>query len=364
MDPIAMGANAGSSIVSAVGNGLREILGNQMGQQRSLVDIARAGQVAPYCIIESDLRFNPNTKDLLHVLTTLFAGIYLMAQQYEDNLGDVKIIQRLDKFNPARKPMLSSESLDSTFEQFGMITMEAYDKSNRKAPDPLTTPINNSDNSEAFTEDRNLAVGKVVQVEMHDKSGNLRKVNISIGLHPLVMDSESLLYAFSRGSRSNSSEERFLRAWHGDISWIADWLFKRDLIHEHRKALFNDKSGVVSAMSRRNTSNLMAAITSGEPSLAAASSILVVSATTAELLERRLMGRLSLPETRDTFFAQTGLMILVVYDPKWERYTFYLRDQNEGIKLAHSEIKSKSKKSSEDLGPLLEQLLQNNVRTL
>lgn len=329
------------------------------GKERSLLDYAKKGRIEPHVIIDSTIRFNPNMKDLLQTLTTMFAGVYFQAIKFAGLLDNVTIMRRLDQFNPSRS--FTTESIDSSFQGFGLLSLEAYnDGSKGDKPERPVLDVDGKDGAAELTADASLAVGKMLNLKLSDGS----TVPVTIGLVPLIMEPEGITYLLSRGSRYNSGFERFWRAWYGDINWISDWMFKMDLVKEFKRAIDTDKSGVINRIENRRTNNLIAALVSGKESIASASAMLVVSANTMVQIEKRLGGKLSSDDTRNTMFEMTGLMILVVYDPKWERFTFWLRDQPEPRTFQLSEIKAGGKKNNGDITALVEALMQNNLRNI
>jgi hypothetical protein len=357
--PNAVGAVAGAA--ATIATRAARVL---TGREKSLLDFARVGQVAPMVIIDSDIRYNPLTKDILHVLSTLFTAYYMQALTYEDLIGDVTITKRLEKFNPGQaKPFFSSFSFESNsgygLPGFGMEA--AYDKSadsKSKGSDVMS-----KDNINEMYEDRSLAIGKQLSVKLSDDKGGQRSVPVTIRLVPMVMDSMPLLAAFSIGSRWNSQSERKHRVNMGELRYLADYWLKLDVIEEHRQALLKDKSGVYAALSGRRSSKMLAAIASGDEPLASAAAMAVISAKTTKELERRLGGKLSSEKIRNAMFAELGLMILVVFDPTYEQMTFYYRDTPDATHLTANEVKSNGKKQDVNVMELINTFMNKGAPT-
>lgn len=340
--------------LDAVGGVAKRAVEVLTSEEKSLLDFTRVGQVTPLVIVDSDVRYQPATKDILHVLATLFTGWYMQALAYEDLLGDVKITERLDRFNPnVNKSFFKAFSFES---HTGMglppttqASLEAYNTATpAKAPEVVSKDALNE-----MTEDRSLAVGKTITLKLHDRLGQPRPVPVTIRLIVMAMDSLSMLAAYSIGSRWNTTAERKHRVNMGELRWLADYWFKFDMIEEHKQALLKDKSGVYANLANRRTDKLLNAIATGDKSLVSASAMCVISAKTAKELERRLGGKLSTYAIRQQLFQQTGLMILVVYDPFAEQTIFYYRDTVDASQLTVNEIKATSKRQDIDVMSLV-----------
>lgn len=343
-----------ATIVGEVGDKALNVVKALTQKEKSLLDFIRVGQVTPMVIVDSDIRHNPTTKDILHVLSTLFTAYYMQALVYEDLIDDVRITQRLEKFNPAQsKPLFKSIGLES-LGGYGLgpttkAGLEAYDKGRTGGGSDVFT----KENTAELYEDRSLAVGKTITIKLHDRAGNPRPTPVTIRLVPMTMDSSALLSAYSLGSRWNTESERKHRVNQGELHWFWDYWLKRDLIREHQRALVNDKSGVYAALSDRRSSKLVSAIVNGEQSVAAAAAMSIVSAKTAKELERRLGGKLSNYKTREQLFESTGLMLMVVFDPNFEQMTFYYSGTPDASQLSVSEVKSSGKKQDVNVMELI-----------
>lgn len=341
-----------ATVIGEVGEKALNVVKALTQKEKSLLDFIRVGQVTPMVIIDSDIRHNPTTKDILHVLSTLFTAYYMQALAYEDLIDDVRITQRLDKFNPNQsKPVFKNfgvESLGGYGLGGGAKTgLEAYDK-DRGAESVFT-----KENTSELYEDRGLAVGKTITIKLHDRAGNPRPVPVTIRMVPMTMDSSAMLSAYSLGSRWNTDSERRHRVNQGELHWLWDYWLKRDLIREHQQALLKDKSGVYAAMSDRRSSKLMSAIINGEESLAAAAAMCIMSSKTAKELERRLGGKLSSYKTREQLFQTTGLMLLVVFDPNFDQMTFYYTGTPDVSQLSTNEVKASGKKQDVNVMELI-----------
>lgn len=354
--PIDLVTTASSAAVTAVGRAVSAIT----EREKSLIEFSRKREIMPAIIIDNDIRHLPVIKDACHVLVSLFTAYYLQAVAGEDMLGDVTVNQRLDKFNPGRSSLPQGiVTIESRLPVYNGISCEAYNNGGQGGQKGSPR-----DNFKELREDGNLAVGKVYTVDLHDTKGNLRKVPITVRSVPLSMDSDAIVAAFSEGSRWNTPTERYHRMRSGDISFFGDWLLKLDRIQEHQRMLAKDTSGVYKMLSRRRSLNIINQIINGDASMATASAMMIMAAATGDELGRRLGGPLSNFAIRKQLFDVTGLMVLVTYDPKWNKFKFYYRDTVEVGDYMADEIKSASKKTDVNVAEMVNTFMSRGVPNL
>jgi hypothetical protein len=98
----------------------------------------------------------------------------------------------------------------------------------------------------------------------------------------------------------------------------------------------------------------MAGIFSGEPSIAACSSIAVITEDTATKLELALDAELSNYAARQRIFAAGAFMILAVVDREYDRITFYYQNIADSNTVRPDDIKGSKGGSS---GPNISEIL-------
>ena len=173
---------------------------------------------------------------------------------------------------------------------------------------------------------------------------------------PLIctgIGSSELIHILSVGSKKISVKERF-HAWRaGQLEFIRDLVFCQDLIDAHKKTLAKDNSGLYEEIRKRRRGNSISAIFSGQPSVATASNLIVISAPTATELQRRIGGRLRDVKTRDKIFRETYCMILCVVDPDYEMVTFFHRGIAIPTELSFKELKISNGKKGPDVAEIM-----------
>ena len=197
-----------------------------------------------------------------------------------------------------------------------------------------------------------LSVGKIFMVDIEDGLHRLQ-LPVSIRLMASSLPPKQLVHILSHDSKDTSVKERF-HAWRsGRLEFWRDIVACSDLIDAHRDTIMKDKTGIYSNILKRNRTNQFAALLSGDPSIATASNIAIISDDTASQIEDEIGGRLHDFKTRQKIFAKTYLMFLVVIDKQYERVTFYHRGINQATELGVRDLKASQKGNGPDVSDIL-----------
>ena len=197
-----------------------------------------------------------------------------------------------------------------------------------------------------------LSVGKIFMVDIEDGLHRLQ-LPVSIRLMASSLPPKQLVHILSHDSKDTSVKERF-HAWRsGRLEFWRDIVACSDLIDAHRDTIMKDKTGIYSDILKRNRTNQFAALLSGDPSIATASNIAIISDDTASQIEDEIGGRLHDFKTRQKIFAKTYLMFLVVIDKQYERVTFYHRGINQATELGVRDLKASQKGNGPDVSDIL-----------
>lgn len=327
----------------------------------SLIDYTSVARVEPITLIDNDLLFLEALPDVLQSLQSIFSGYYLQAWQISANVGKIEVMRQLDKLNPNRKP------LDSAADSLGwLMATESY---NDRLPVYHTATAQNpgialeadkertqavlaKDTASTMKELANLSVGKMLAVDVTDGL-HTATITVNVRLIASGMPSESLVHILSVGNKDTSVKERYYAWKSGRLEFIKDLIFCQDLIDAHRKELMNDKDGIYRNILARRRNNRLSTLFSGNPSVATASNLAVISSETAERLELEINGKLSNFRTRQQVFEKTYLMIMAVVDKQWGQVTFYHRNIDQPTQLSFSALKSANKGSGPDVAEIL-----------
>jgi hypothetical protein len=367
LTPATAAAVAGSVIVKLGSTLLGKLFKAFTNGQKvtSLADLTRPARVEPLVIIDKPLAEQPYMEDILKMALSTFTGYYLQAVAMVTNVGRIETLKVLDSLNPHRSQgdlgdikdavwskesyaggLPSLEAFNEPMEQNLIVSMEAGDDKNQVSP--------SDDSVKKLYEVENLAVGKLVNVELEDgETGQKGKLPVLLRLIPTKVAPDVLTHIFTATAKNSSWKERYHLWRAGQIRLVRDLIFSVDLIDEHRKALVNDTSNVYMTISDRRRNNAMKAAYTDVPSMADASNIAVISKQTAKEIGRALHGKLDSVKVRKQVFDATYLILLIVVDEQWERVTVYHRGLDMPTEMSFREIKASEKGKGPDITEIL-----------
>lgn len=363
-----------SGIRAAVG-GVSNVLQTVNGAATdSLIQYTQPCRVEPMVLIDQTLQHEPAISDALHVLSSIFTGYYLQAVSLMTTVNGVQVISKLDPLNPKRSPLsaasysredyaLSLPSFASKNEAVAsnlVASIEAADVQPKRAS-PAGAPLAQSQSvSEVVKDASNLVVGKIVEVKIKDGNGEY-VMPITIRLIPLMSSPTLIKAILGSGAYKFNMKERWHQWRAGEISLVGDLIFCNDLIVRHRKLLNQDTHGFYAETMARRGRNVVSAVLSGQPSVATASNMIVMSARTAVELERELGGKLNDFKVREEAMSATSLMLMVVIDPDYERVTVYSRSIPQASSLAIRDLKTLNKGNGPDITEIMKALLDRSA---
>jgi hypothetical protein len=209
----------------------------------------------------------------------------------------------------------------------------------------------------------NLSVGKQFSVEITD-GNHSASIPVSVRLMASSLPSANLVHILSLNSQDNSMKERY-HGWRGGrLEFVKDLVLCQDLIDAHRKNLMADTDGIYTNLIKRSRSNGLAAIASGNPSIATASNLVIISNDTAAKLELEINGKLDDFKTREKIFKETYVMIMAVIDKQWERVTFYHRGIHGRTEVGVRDLKAANKGNGPDVSEILKAYQVGNSPSL
>lgn len=394
----AMGGAAKSTVVGAMNaadsfgrfakNAANKV--NGINAQNSLTDIVKLTRVQPLTILDSDVIHYEGLPDVLQSTLSIFTGYYLQALAIISNVQSAKVINTLTSINPSA----ANQGLDDMRyggtrfgqENFSLetyharmnndqegswkMTKEAYKYSlpRSKKQFGFESVVKGLEKSaskgldkeavNAVRETTNLAVGKLVNVTLSasDTDDTRASMPVSIRLATNTMSSKLVEAMLTQDSEETSFVERY-HAWRGgQIEFMRDLILCQDLIDNRKKLLMKDKSGVYSSVVAQASNHAMNGLMGKNPSLAAASNIVVISDATQAAIENKLGTRLSDVRTRNKMFQSGYMMILVVIEKRFDRITFYHRGVANPTSVSLRDIKVSNKGSGPDLMDVMKAL--------
>lgn len=352
---------------------------------KSLVEFTRTLRVEPICMIEQGLAHHEVMMDVQQTLLSIFSGYYLQAVARDTTVGNVTVTRVLDKLNPSRNALdtvsnmglivAGLEGLDegaklpTVGQNFDRVhALEALKESvqvSNEAMVPSKVNINiketiNHDDGEktvkatpashvdAIKEVRdlaNLAVGKLLNVEITDGTSKVT-VPVAVRLQTASLPKRHLVDLLAYGDTDYSAKARYHGWRSGRLQFWRDIVFCRDIIKERRSNLMKDKTGIYKEMLSRKRSNQMSAAISGIPSVATMSNIVVISQEALNELEVKINGRMDNFRVRERIFDATALMLFAVVDSERNQVTIYHQSIPQPTTLAFAALKNAAKKDN------------------
>lgn len=370
--------------------------------QRSLTDVMKLSRVEPEVIVDNDCanwEYLPETMQTLH---SIFTGYYLQAATIFGSVDAVKVMGNLAKLNPTKMaPDILAISRESYQEALRVpdgswkYTTEAYkwslpfdtkqmrpgysleavankntkpqrfDGDDEKDRKNKTIELLNNDAIKTMADPGNLAVGKMVNVTMCDASnGNKLTFPVSIRFLVSYAQSDVVRNILSQYNFDNTFKERFFAWREGRINFIKDLIICQDMIDEKKRNIIKDKSGVYHRLTTKMTDHGIGGLSDGNPSMAAASTIVVASTNTIEDLEYKLGGKIDSVRIRNKVFESGYMMILAVVDKQYDMVTFYHRGVATPTTMSVRDMKISNKGGGPDILDILKALGQGNAPQL
>jgi hypothetical protein len=359
---------------------LRQVAhGNAVLKGGSLTDQGKIFRVEPIVLVDTRAMTASFLPDLMQTLVSSYSGYYLQALAMQcAGIENVRTLKVLEQLNPNRDGYGTIINTVLSDPYAPGVSRESYSQSSA-APYKLQLPVPNqpfglenygledtgaeskedkgSINGVAFSakdirEMAPLAAGKLIQVSV--KIGT-EKVDlpITVRLLPCPTSYKTMTDILSANSEDESFGTR-INLWRaGQINLISDLVFCADIIQKHKTTLINDTDGHYRAVLERNRKNVMAAVTSGSISLAAASNIYVVSTQTVRDFEIRTGLKLSDYKTRERVFENTFAMIIAEVDTSYETVMLYHRGMSASGEYTAHNLRSANKGTGTDIGEIL-----------
>jgi hypothetical protein len=357
-----------------------------VGTPMAITDIGKIARIEPITVIDKDLIGIPELQHILHGVLNLYTAFYLQAVSIlSADLQDVRILKILDKTNPDRdlKTVLTSGytsyesytdhppvtlSLESCKYKLPTHTgnNKVYSKEdvedwpgklvNQQLEYDKPSKDNVTLQKVEYLDKLPTAVGKVIEVKFsynnatggkkEGSSSNTTVIPVVVRLDTMLMTPDVLKPILTANEDEIKFSSRFADALRGRISFIKDFILCSDLIKAQKKTMMKDPSGIYTQILKRiNSSRAYSALT-GNISMAAISSIFVISAKTEKAIKEKIGGDLTNKLTRKIVFDNISAMCIVVVDDEWEMVSIYIRDMDSYSQNSFNDFKVISDKAS------------------
>lgn len=335
---------------------------------QSLPDVTKLTRVEPLVIISKDCMTLEYCGAIQQSLLTIFCAHYLQSIDFMCKVQNVNVVKILDRLNPNRDEsgFLMTERVSR---ESATLSQESFKWSLDQAKNRLLSLEHSEDTLKANRELVDLSIGKQLNVQLvvpqTDKSGNnlpgsepqTIDLMVNVRLIASSVPNATLVHLLSRGAPENDFTERF-QTWlsrSGRIRFVQDLIFCQDLIDEAKRAAIADKSGTMQEVIRRVANAKKYGVLTKNPSMAAASSLYVISKAIAQEIEAKV-GSFRNAKARESVFDKTYAMVIAVVDPEWENVTFYTRGIEKGTEVSVRELKSAAQRKGTDIADVMKML--------
>ena len=316
----------------------------------NLFDYNQPLRVSPQVIVEQELDLVPYMPDVMRTLTAIYAAQYLSAASLMCTVGKIDVKRHLDRLNPNRQPIdnlmrtaglllagesaynvngcdyFNPESYHYALPRPGM-SIAKEDSYYKPVEKTVSKSGGSKESAKSIRESTNIAQGIVLDVTISDGQHEAI-VHPVIYLAAKLLDSDTMLSVMDPTDSDRMMSARWdkARLEKGFFTAVIDSITCKDMIATERNRLIKDKHNIYRESIKRTRGNFLSGIFSGEPSIAACSSIAIITDDTATKLELALDAELSNYRARQRIFAAGGYMILVVVDRQYDRITFYYQN--------------------------------------
>lgn len=304
-----------------------DLVGGLAGAMReaktgSLIEYTQATRLEPICLISSDATQHPNIEEVLNSGLNIFCAYYLQAVALSVDVGNVNVLRVLDRLNPNRDPLATAGYLREGSWGTGFSAESLSLKLDDNDAVYPTHSLESTMASKDLSVNSSLSLGKLIEINI--KSGNSEaKFPVQVRLLAQTIRSDVLAHTLTLDSKKESFQMRIHRARTGQIRMLKDVLFASDMIQAHRANLIKDSTGYYQSQYARKRKNQLAALVSGNFSVAQASSIFVITQDDQERFEQTLRGKLDNYRVREKFFNDTFCMLLFIIDTDHNVVTIY-----------------------------------------
>lgn len=356
--------------------------GNLSGPKQSLVSINAAARVEPLCIIDDQCINLEYTVDILQSIQSIFCGYYLSALKWCIDPNTVRTVAILNTLNPNRsaevdkqlkglgKQLSTTISSLEAYSNNHTMALESYKYKLPKATEDMTVTGATADKAgnDLLTNKASMVVGKLLNVTLSQPNASGQgstTIDLPIAIRLMVNQvGQSTIDAILTGGEDRSLIERFHNWRSGRIGFWKDLVLCQDLIAAQKKAMLDDKTGVVREIVSRNAKSTTAGLISGNRTISEISNLVVISDQTATRIENSVGGKFSAPNFREKMMNKAGIMILAIVDREWERVTFYHHGISTGTEVGVRDLKVSNRGNGPDIGDILKAFIEGKQPSL
>ena len=210
----------------------------------------------------------------------------------------------------------------------------------------------------------NLPSGRIIQINFGNIGGDKNHgfmINLLLQLSPRFIP-EDVAAQFIKMNFTPSIKQRWMQVSAGEISFISDFIMGMDRRKQRRKAMKQDKDGLLREMIERQENSLsnswlkLAFIQPDRQNIA--NTILIFDKTTFEKACSNAGLRFKNYNQRQKFFSKTFSMMIHVVDPMFNKVTTYYHGLDAVSEFTFDQIKRNSKTENVDLMQVMKSYAQ------
>lgn len=324
----------------------------------SFADLTRATMIRPVVGFDTSIKDPEVRTMILSNLTNMMAGQYMQSIDMLNNIGNITVMDRLETLNPNLNSSAIADTASLLSGLRGKIGVES-EISNEAAE----FPTNMCGKTFEVTIINTTSKGDVVKVPM----------NVTVALDVKELPPDVCHNSLTVDSVEDLAKMRYYRMRAGELSFIMDILFCRDLIGKRSATLAKDKTGFYrDILERRDNAKikrLSKTVVGKNDVTMVANNIMVISSETAEQVEYTIG---TLFSDRDKYsksiiykmFFEAALIFLVIVDQNNETIKLYVRGDTSPIVWTYNDLMNKGKNSTSGVDPMvvMNALLSNKNR--
>ena len=341
-------------------------------------------RVEPYCIVDNTLVVQSYTEALYQTSLYILIGYYLQAVSLLNHGGGIPAISMLRKLSP-EGGLMGIEQLQVRLNEekralSSGLNLTTEDSTSRGAGRPYDGTRNNSTTESDEKKDvaNSAAIKEISLMEVKKSNliaGQQLTVNFNNGktISPIVVNIKYdiietppplLVDYLAQGSPDSSFNTRLRQLRAGSIRFWQDFVFASDLLEEQRKLMLMDKNEVIKNIVKRRGQALANAVAGSGRNYGVSSNCLILSSETLLAAETKMKGTLDGERMREAIFRTMSLLLLVVVDKDYERFTFYFRNKSAPTTVSAKALKTGVGSKEDSLEALAKALAGNRPVSL
>lgn len=328
----------------------------------SLPEFLKSTNVEPICLVENSLVSMNDFEAVLGTALDLTATMYLrvFSRLMTVDIDAVRVTRMLEKLATERDVLASMAAIESEYkESLDIISagIEA-DRNDRKnmsleTDGKMYSPI---------IDNNKLSVGKLIKCTVSNGREKL-DIPVSIRLRTKTVTPSLIRDIFEANYADLNMFQRIKLVGLMEITAL-EAITSSDIIARQERVRMADREGVIQSHFITATKDAGYSAITGEIPINRASGIMVISEETGKMIERTSRLRLDKYSDREKFFDGTATMMIIIVDPQSYTATIYLRGFKDGSEETFRTMVASGKGGSQDLTPIIKDMLSGQVPSL